>query len=318
MPSLQYMKSVVEEHHQKRNDLGAFRLPTLETVIAAETMVRILTDINYENTMAVCVVELLSRVANRNTTTFIVSFSGYHPDLWINKKTANDMLASNLQRFSDEGLLSPRYILTNEMDRTYFPLHTETSQYLMKNLRPDILIQPLKETEFREAITQFWGIFQGMAQIPGGEVGEFSYDYRKNVSLKKVFGMLCASFVALRFGLIANGDIEKVVSSAVRFIRELKQHVHIHKWKVLGNVLDHCMRYDQSILKPSTIKDDKTLQSAVTGMWRGAGQGPFGLYCAEPKAYFYTRNAELVPTVTRVDGVRQETLTCSNRPVCSC
>ena len=98
-----------------------------------------------------------------------------------------------------------------------------------------------------------------------------------------------------------------MVPAAVSFIRDLKRPTNQHKWKVLGNVLDHCMRYDQSIPKPSTIRDDKWLNSVLEGLWRGAGQGPFGLYCAEPKAYFYTRNSELVPTVSMIAGVRQET-----------
>src|SRR5262245_15278527 len=184
-----YIQRVVQTHTEKRDDLGAFRLPTKETVLAAELVVQILGEIPYEGTMAVCTVELVNRKTYK--TKFVVSFSGYHPLLWITPRPANERLAQVLREHSTEGLKEPRFVITNELDKTYFPLHQTSQEFLTRSLRADILSNPLAGWEFRDAIFEFWGMFQGLT-VKRGErpVGPFSFEYRKNLSVKPILQKL--------------------------------------------------------------------------------------------------------------------------------
>jgi hypothetical protein len=291
--ALPYIKEVVIAHLEHRDKLGTFRQPTFETVIAAEVVHGIIAEYGYEKTFAISVIELLDRPKRR--TLFVVSFSGYHPNLYIDKEIANTRLESALAQHSSEALIDPKYIIVNNMDKTYFPLHQDSVEFLKRSVRADIQTVPLVVKDFGEVLAKFWDMLDG------------SFDYKINKNIKGILQGVCAVFLALRLDLIERHSIGKILVLANRFIIQLRNQTGLHKWKVFANVLKTCMYPSESVYKPSTV-DDKHLVSAMEILWKTAGSGPYGQFCAEPKAYYYARNSLINEASGMQSGIVQGSL----------
>jgi hypothetical protein len=283
MVQKEYVEKVVAAHQQNKKKLGHFASPTFDTVIAAEILQYSIC--NYIGTMAVSVTQLVD--GRSGQTVFVAALSGYHPEFKVNRSLASELLRDEL-KLHGRGIASPRFEFVDDLDKVYSPMH-QTSQDFFKNafgtydpqnyFNADTIRKPFK--------------------------GFFEKEKKGQLSKKDVKAMFGAA-LALRMDLVGQPHVPDAVRFMRSFIRDLRtkpenteaKPANVDKWKQVASYLGQLLspqgriangEFQMSDFPAPLATGDNMLDSTSAELEKAWGGGPFGRYCAEPKAYAYVR-----------------------------
>lgn len=299
------VQSVVSAHQRLKNDLGSFPPPDEATVFAAEIIRHEVENTAYAGTFAVSV----SHIHNADTgnSNFIVSFSGYHPNLHPSATNTSNLLNADL--FEARHPLANRVKIsyTHPLDIAYHPMHTTTQQFFTRNLGA---YSNITLAVVDKAVSDFLGklnwsnVYNGATKTitPGAKL---QFDQLGT----KLIEAVCAAALALRMGIVNPTDEPGVVGKLRGFIGSIKairapfadapkfaQLVDLLQTLLLAQKVDR-ETGDQKItllLETKTFGNNvvESIRKKVVEAW---GANALGRFCAEPKGLYYARHVELIP-----------------------
>lgn len=142
MPHDPYWDTVMSAFDSYAGDMGEFPPPTLATIAAAEVVKAALALAGgqgrpYPKTMACGVIHMKDLTSKHDT--FVVSFSGYHPELRFDMPVLNQVLKEAIDTLpAEEQAPSPRFWYQTAMSSYYVPLHTATQEFFSQKLGVDV------------------------------------------------------------------------------------------------------------------------------------------------------------------------------------
>lgn len=298
---MSYPDKVKERHESNMALLGSFRPPTAKTIAAAELMKELLAESNYIGTMAVSITEFHGHLKSRDL--FLVAFSGYHPNLRINRSEAAARLSEKLS--SDA-----RYWFAEEMDRVYHPMHATTVGFFQKVFGNGFSAgTPVTGAMVDAVVDKFPMLFEDQRKYTA---------MKRNISKKDrkapLYGVL-GSALALRMNLVEQADVPRVV----RKLREQIKTVNAMlpddkqvKWTKFFGFVNDVLSAPMIAISPKVAADDFTSRAPSTGdtdidgigkeAVQAWGANALGRYCAEPKAYATARQLEVGDLSGRQSG----------------
>lgn len=305
MVDLSYVNKVFVAHGQMQvKDLGAFPPPTEETIIAAEVIKERLKQLKVDDTMAVSVTHLENQFDGKRL--FVVAPSGDHPGLsrLLHRPTVDSALDLALRSFNDKNNKKydnsdASFALVSHLDTLYNPMHSVSQDFFKvafgSSWTPSAGVTA---TAISSALAYFGNtLFTTL--------GDFATEKTQNLSSKNKKQALAgplASALALRMEIVPHGDVPAAVRSVRTFMRDAKTKAKTaNKAKFTDYVafmdrllVPPCLAIDGSLVDPFPLTklatNDKDLDNLSDQAITAWGGGPFGRYCAEPKAYGFIRN----------------------------
>ncbi|MCP1616797.1 hypothetical protein FBY21_1401 [Pseudomonas sp. SLBN-26] len=254
---------------------GSFPLPTENTVLAAELLSRIFSELGTpKNLGAICIVELRSDYG----ITFVINASGGGdlPD------AAMERLNTELQEAIGSSYCRISCVTLDTAAIFYSPAHADTKTYIRESFLPSKDTPDLNDVDaairdIRELPEAFFGINPGGAVI-GGNFNTAAVPIRR----------ILACAVALRCDLfspaqrsIAKQRIQTFRSLADRHPYPDRGHLATNLEALCipgGNPNQYLYRDDPNI----PISSQNAIQKHVAAAWRCADSSR---YCAEPKSF---------------------------------
>ena len=288
---MSYPEEVKEKHEANRALLGSFRLPTPKTIAAAELMKELLGEANYNGTMAVSITEFHGHLSDRDL--FLVAFSGYHPNLRINRSAASARLSQKLK--SDAS-----FWFAEEMDKVYHPMHATTVGFYQKAFGNSFTAStPVTAAMVDTAVDRFPLLF-----VNPGAYTVMQRNLSKKDKRAPLYGIL-GSALALRMNLVLQSDVHRVVKKLrdqIALVRTMQQIDA--KWCVFFLFVQEMLRANKVAMPGKAAEDDFSSRAPdvshdadIDGVSKEAvqawGANALGRYCAEPKAYAAARQIEV-------------------------
>lgn len=300
------VQSVVDAHAGlNRSELGSFPPPDKATVFAAEIIRHVLEGTAYAGTFAVSVSHIHN--ADSGNSNFVISFSGYHPNLHPSATTTSASLNADLYEARHPLANRVKVSYTHHLDISYHPMHTTTQQFFTRNLGR---YSNITITEIDKAVDDFlnklnWNVvYNAMTKTitPGAKL---QFDQLGT----KIIEPVCAAALALRMGIVSPKDEPAAVRKLRGFIRCMKvirapfpdadkfaQLVDLLQTLLLSQQVDKTTG-EQGI---SMVLETKTfaqtlLESVRKKVVEAWGANALGRFCAEPKGLYYARHVELIP-----------------------
>jgi hypothetical protein len=294
------MKTVVTAHAQNLAALGAFRLPSIRTVIAAETLKEQLlvhdSGKPYNGTMAVSVTEVED--LKTNSTSFVVAFSGDHPGFKAGSGYTR-ALRTNLQAL-DRSDGEERFWFASELDKVYSPMHAVSQSFFTQAFSGFDPASAVTIGQIMGRIADFKNLFD--ASTGGSTIVPVMKKQLGRKIIKPAYYGVIAGALALRMNIVNNADVPNAVREVRNFIKYLKRTwPNETKWTGLARFIEEILSNEQiSLIDGPTpdckflafnpeVQGDKNLSSALKAAIEAWGSGPYGRYCAEPKGYAAVR-----------------------------